>query len=77
MDTAFRAASKGRAQGVLTLHSAIFASQRAQIAEVAVKERLPSCTIRAKFVEAGGLLFYGVTVPDLKTLLLRADQVTE
>src|SRR5262244_2009729 len=65
METAFRAASKGRAQGVLTLNSAILGSQRAQIVELAVKERLPVMYHQNDFVEAGGLMFYGVNVPDL------------
>ena len=65
METAFRAASEGRAQGVLTLNSAILGSQRAQIAELAVKNRLPVMYHQGDFVEAGGLMFYGVNVPDL------------
>src|SRR5215475_2462207 len=65
IETAFRAASKGRAQGVLTLNSAILGSQRAQIAELAAKARLPVMYHQNDFVEAGGLMFYGVNVPDL------------
>jgi len=65
IETAFQAASKGRAQGVLTLNSAILGSQRAQIAELAVKNRLPVMYHQGDFVEAGGLMFYGVNVPDL------------
>ena len=65
METAFRAASEGRAQGVLTLNSGILGSQRAQIAELAVKNRLPVMYHQGDFVEAGGLMFYGVNVPDL------------
>jgi putative ABC transport system substrate-binding protein len=65
METAFRAASEGRAQGVLTLNSAILGSQRAQIVELAVKKRLPVMYHQSEFVEAGGLMFYGVNVPDL------------
>ncbi len=65
METAFRAASKGRAQGVLTLNSAILGSQRAQIVELAVKKRLPVMYHQSDFVEVGGLMFYGVNVPDL------------
>src|SRR5258706_5847430 len=66
METAFRAASKGRAQGVLTLNSAILGSQRAQIAELAVKKRLPVMYHQSDFVEAGGLMSYGVDNSDLK-----------
>ena len=66
IETAFRAASEGRAQGVLTLNSGILGSQRAQIVELAVKKRLPVMYHQSDFVEeAGGLMFYGVNVPDL------------
>ena len=65
IETAFQAASKGRAQGVLTLNSAILGSQRAQIAELALKKRLPVMYHQSDFVEVGGLIFYGANVPDL------------
>ena len=65
IEAAFRAASEGRAQGVLTLNSGILGSQRAQIVELAVKNRLPVMYHQGDFVEAGGLMFYGVNVPDL------------
>jgi putative ABC transport system substrate-binding protein len=65
IETAFQAASKGRAQGVLTLNSAILGSQRAQIVELAVKEGLPVMYHQSDFVEAGGHMSYGVNVPDL------------
>src|SRR6266852_4793090 len=65
IETAFQAASKGRAQGVLTLNSAILGSQRPQIAELAVKKRLPVMYHQSDFVEVGGLIFYGVNVSDL------------
>jgi putative ABC transport system substrate-binding protein len=65
METAFRDATKGRAQGILTLNSAILGSQRAQIVELAVKKRLPVMYHQSDFVEAGGLMSYGVNIPDL------------
>ena len=65
IEPAFRAASKGRADAVLTLNSAILISQRAQIAELAVKNRLPVIYYESQFVEAGGLMFYGVSLLDL------------
>jgi putative tryptophan/tyrosine transport system substrate-binding protein len=65
IETAFQAASKGRAQGVLTLNSAILGSQRVQIAELAAKNRLPVMYHQNDFVEVGGLMFYGVNVRDL------------
>jgi putative ABC transport system substrate-binding protein len=57
IETAFRAAVNGRAQSVLTLSSPILDSQRAQIVEVAAKNRLPAIYHRSEFVEDGGLCF--------------------
>ena len=65
IETAFRAASKARADGVLTLPSGMIASQRAQIIELAVKNRLPAIYHGSQFVEAGGLMSYGVNLLDL------------
>ena len=65
IDPAFRAAAKGRAQAVLTLNSALLAFQRAQIVELAAKNRLPVMYHTVGFVEAGGLMFYGVNLLDL------------
>jgi putative ABC transport system substrate-binding protein len=65
IETAFRAAATGRADGVLTLTSAILRSQRAQLADLAVKNRIPAIYNDIQFVEAGGLIFYGVSFRDL------------
>src|SRR5262249_14285513 len=64
IETAFRAASKRQADGVLTLPSGIISSHRTRIAELAVKNRLPAIYPASQFVEAGGLLFYGVNLFD-------------
>ena len=64
--TAFRAASKGQAEAVLMMvPGAIAGGQRKEIAELAVKSRLPAIYNRREFVEAGGLISYGVNVNDL------------
>jgi putative ABC transport system substrate-binding protein len=65
IETAFRAASKGRAEAVLALGSPVFILQRTQIADLAVKYRLPAIYDRREFVEDGGLLSYGVSLIDL------------
>jgi len=65
IETAFRAASKGRADAVLLLQSPVFNSQRAQIADLAQKSRLPAAYPRREFVEDGGLMSYGVSISDL------------
>ena len=65
VETAFRAAADGRADGVTTFASAMVVSQRAQIVELAAKNRLPGIYHNSQFSEAGGLMFYGVNVLDL------------
>jgi len=65
VETAFRGAAEGRADGVTTFASAMVVSQRAQIAELAAKNRLPGIYHNSQFSEAGGLMFYGVNVLDL------------
>jgi putative ABC transport system substrate-binding protein len=65
IEKAFRAAAKGRAQAVFTIGGAILISQRAQVIELAAKNRLPAMYHHAQFVEDGGLTFYGVNVLDL------------
>lgn len=55
METAFGAASKGRAQAVLVLAGSVFSSNRKQVAEFAVKSRLPAMYINPTYVEDGGL----------------------
>ena len=66
IETAFRAASKGRADAVLVLSATpALLSQRTQVVELAVKNRLPTVYHRREFVEAGGLMTYGVSNTDL------------
>lgn len=65
IETAFRAASKGHAEGVLVLSASIFVSRRTQVLDLAQKSRLPAIYYRPEFVEAGGLMSYGVNDTDL------------
>jgi putative ABC transport system substrate-binding protein len=65
VETAFRAAAKGRADGVMTIAGAMVVSQRARIVELAAKNQLPGIYHNSQFAEAGGLMFYGVNVLDL------------
>ena len=65
IETAFRAASKGRAEAVLVLAGPIFFSQRTQLADVAVKSRLPAIYSNSQHVIDGGLMTYGPSLPDL------------
>jgi len=63
--TAFREARSGRADAILMRASPIFQSHRRQIADLAVKRRLPAIYPSSDFVEAGGLVSYGVSISDL------------
>jgi putative ABC transport system substrate-binding protein len=65
IEMAFGAASKGRADAVLVLTSVVTNSQKKQIVELAVKNRLPAIYYTAEWVEAGGLMTYGVSLTDL------------
>ena len=64
-EAAFQDARKNRADAVLALPSPVFISQRTKVAELAVKNRLPSMYYRGDFVEDGGLMSYGVSFPDM------------
>jgi putative ABC transport system substrate-binding protein len=65
IETAFREASKGRADAVLTLSGSIFDFHRTQIVELAIKSRLPAIYDRREFVDDGGLMSYGTNFADL------------
>jgi putative tryptophan/tyrosine transport system substrate-binding protein len=62
ISAAFDAAVKGRAQAVMSTQDPFFWRHRAQIAELALKHRLPSLSGEPTAAEAGALLFYGPDV---------------
>ena len=61
IENAFRGARKERADAVLVLPNQVHFSQRIQIAELAIKNRLPVIYGRPEYGEAGGLMTYGVS----------------
>jgi len=65
IEPAFRAASNGRADAVLVLTSSVATSQRTQIIDLAIKNRLPAVYDRTEFVEDGGLMTYSASSTDL------------
>jgi putative tryptophan/tyrosine transport system substrate-binding protein len=65
LETVFRAALNERVDAVVALAGTVIIAQRAQIAELAVKSRLPAIYERREYVEAGGLMSYGVSITDL------------
>ncbi len=62
--SAFAAMTRERAGALLILPDGVFLSQRSQIAELAVKRRLPSI-YGTEYAEAGGLMSYGANYLDL------------
>ena len=62
---AFEAASRERAGAVLVAIDGLTQANRHLIAELAAKHRLPTAYPAREFAEAGGLLSYGVSYPDL------------
>jgi putative ABC transport system substrate-binding protein len=65
IDTGFQTASKARADAVLVLISSVLNTHRAPVVNLAVKSRLPVIYPFPEFVEAGGLISYGVSFADL------------
>jgi putative tryptophan/tyrosine transport system substrate-binding protein len=65
IEIAFRAASKEQADAVLVLGSPTLLSQRRQVADLAVKSRLPAIYGRPEYVEDGGLMSYATSFTDL------------
>jgi putative ABC transport system substrate-binding protein len=64
VDAAFRSAVKGGAQALVTVQDALFTLQRAQIAEMARKTRIPTMSGETGFAAAGGLMNYGPNIAD-------------
>jgi putative ABC transport system substrate-binding protein len=65
IENSFQAVNKGRADAVLALQSGILNSQRRQIADLAIKSRLPAIYAAREFVDNGGLMSYGTNINDL------------
>jgi putative ABC transport system substrate-binding protein len=65
METALQAARQGQADAVLTQSSPVVLRHPAQYASLAAKSRLPVMLPSRELVEAGGLMSYGASVPDL------------
>ena len=62
---AFEEAARQGANGLLVAVETLTQSNRVQMVELAAKYRLPAMYSAREFVEAGGLVSYGVSYPDL------------
>ena len=63
--TAFQETRKAHAQALLILQLPILASQRAHIADLALKNRLPAIYGQPEYMDVGGLLYYGASINDM------------
>jgi putative tryptophan/tyrosine transport system substrate-binding protein len=68
IETAFRAANKGQAGAVIMRVGGGGGAHRTEIADLAVKSRLPAIYYDPQYVDAGGLMTYGVNHTDLDRL---------
>jgi len=64
-DTAFSGLARERPHALLVLFDPLLTRQRARIAELANKHRLPSMYPHREYAEAGGLMAYGASLTDL------------
>ena len=65
VDSAFSAAEQGRAEALVILASPVFMRERARLADLGLKHRLPTMFWRRELVEAGGLMAYGTNIAEM------------
>ena len=65
IDRAFAAMVKERTKALLILGDPVFTSHRKRIADLAAKYSLPAVSGTREYVEAGGLMAYGPSFPDM------------
>jgi ABC-type uncharacterized transport system substrate-binding protein len=64
LEGAFRDAAKGRVGALITIRSGLTSVYRKQIADLAIKNRVPSMYEASDEVEAGGLMSYAADLAD-------------
>ena len=65
LDQAFLKMTRERAGAFIVISSPMFLDEAKRIADLATKHRLPAIYTVNEYVDAGGLMNYGVSVPDL------------
>ena len=63
-DAAFHGALRGRVQALMMIQSALYATHRARIAELALRNRLPTISGETGYAQAGGFMNYGPNIPE-------------
>ena len=64
-DGVFAAIAKDRGEALLVMPDSMFLAQRTRLADLAATSRLPAAYCCREHVEAGGLISYGPSLPDL------------
>jgi len=64
IQSAFAAATRGRAEALVVIDDVVISSHRARIVELARESRLPVISTYRDFADAGGLVAYGPSAPD-------------
>jgi putative ABC transport system substrate-binding protein len=64
LERTFLVTRKDRLRGLILLPSILFSRNRRQIAELAIKSRLPAISWQSAFAEAGGFMAYGPSGPE-------------
>lgn len=76
LDRTFLAISKGRAGAVIILSTPLLVGEAQRIAELTTKHQLPAVYSLKEYVDAGGLMSYGVNVDDLfRRAAVYADKI--
>jgi putative ABC transport system substrate-binding protein len=76
LNGAFQAAIKGRASALIAVSNAVLARYPKQVADLAIKNRLPSLSERSGYAEAGGLIDYSADYEDnFRRLAVYVDKI--
>ena len=65
LDSAFAAISREHVTGLVVLPDPMFRNQHKRIIELAAHQRLPTMYWSRELVDAGGLMSYGASIPDI------------
>ena len=65
LEAAFVSMAKSNVNGLSLVTDTVFGALRNRISELAAKNRLPAIAERREFADAGGLIAYGVDIPDM------------
>src|SRR5437870_3997355 len=65
LEQAFSAMKREHAEALVTILGALVGGQRSRIVDLAAKSRLATMSAESRWTEAGGLMSYGASYPDL------------